>query len=63
MYCGKGGGPKKDLAEFREPKKGPKRAQNGLKIEKKTIFSFGSKCTKMASKWSKTVPIHIYMAF
>ena len=28
------------------PKKGPKRAQNGLKIEKISIFSFGSKCSE-----------------
>ena len=43
--------------------KGPKMAQNGLQIEKKSIFSFGSKRTKMASKWSKTAPKHISMAF
>ena len=39
---------------------GPKMAQNGQNVEIFPIFSFGWKCTKMVSKWSQTVPKHIF---
>ena len=32
------------------------------RLQKLPIFSFSWKCTKMVSKWSKTVPKHIFMA-
>ena len=35
-----------------------KRAKWGVKMLKKQFLVFGSNCTKMSSKWSKTVPQH-----
>ena len=55
-------GPKWAQKGAKKGPKWPKMTQNGQNIEIFPILSFGWKCAKMVSKWSKTVSKHICMA-